>query len=64
MKPKNKDHANFYERCDLTQKVYLPHAPLSVTSMKCMQQSISHAKAMRHEIMWRKFGQGQRFDYW
>ena len=23
MKPKNKDHTNFYECCDLTEKVYL-----------------------------------------
>ena len=23
MKPKNKDHANFYECCNLTEKVYL-----------------------------------------
>ena len=27
LKPKNKDHANSYDCCDLTQKVYLPHAP-------------------------------------
>ena len=25
LKPKNKDHTNFYECCDLTKKVYLCH---------------------------------------
>ena len=26
LKPKNKDHANFYDCCDLTKKVYLKDA--------------------------------------
>ena len=32
LKPKNKDHTNFYECCDLTKKVYLAYL-----SMKKLQ---------------------------
>ena len=30
LKPKNKGHANFYECCDLTKKVYLEYSALSL----------------------------------
>ena len=29
LKPKNKSHTNFYERCDLTEKVHLVYSPPS-----------------------------------
>ena len=34
LKPKNKGHANFYEYCDLTEKVYLECTFLLVKKMK------------------------------
>ena len=34
MKPKNKDHTNFYECCDLTKKVYLTYSYILLNHLK------------------------------
>ena len=43
LKPKNKGHANFYECCDLTKKVYLAKLYQEISQLvqtyKCMGKS-------------------------
>ena len=44
LKPKSKDHANFYECCDLTKKVYLIHINKKITLMLLKRNRISALK--------------------
>jgi hypothetical protein len=63
LKPKNKDHTNFYECCDLTKKVYLMYlnctiylyfSPLFVASAAhYLPDQVFAASGKKRQVSWR-----------